>query len=275
MLMSATHRTSHATANVMPSRRSFMRHLLRWVAGVSGGLGLASAARSPAQALPASNIFTLAQLKYRGGQWDPRPTATESLTQEVRLRTSVETRDDRQVLTLQDPALFSFPFLYMTGTQRFDPFSDEELAILRRYLLFGGLLLIDDARGNKGRDFDASVRREVVRLFPDRTLKILPPNHTVFRSFYLIRTIGGVRIVNPYLEGVHVGDRTPLLYCQNGLGAAWERDYLGNWVSPCLPGGEAQRLEAFKLGVNCVLYALTVNYKQDLIHLPFIRKKLG
>ena len=39
--------------------------------------------------------------------------------------------------------------------------------------------------------------------------------------------------------------------------------------------GEAQRLEAFKLGVNCVLYALTVNYKQDLIHIPFIRKKLG
>jgi hypothetical protein len=27
--------------------------------------------------------------------------------------------------------------------------------------------------------------------------------------------------------------------------------------------------------VNCILYALTVNYKQDLIHIPFIRKKLG
>jgi hypothetical protein len=112
-------------------------------------------------------------------------------------------------------------------------------------------------------------------LFPDRALKILPPDHTVFRSFYLIRTVGGVRIVNPYLEGVHVGERTPLLYCQNALGAAWERDYLGNWVSTCQPGGETQRREAFKLGVNCVLYALTVNYKQDLIHLPFIRKKLG
>jgi hypothetical protein len=84
-----------------------------------------------------------------------------------------------------------------------------------------------------------------------------------------------VRIVNPYLEGVHVGDRTPLLYCQNGLGMAWERDYLGNWVSSCHPGGEGQRLEALKLGVNCILYALTVNYKQDLIHIPFIRKKLG
>jgi hypothetical protein len=179
------------------------------------------------------------------------------------------------VVTLRDPALFSYPFLYMTGERSFDPFSDEELAILRRYLLFGGLLLIDDARGNKGRDFDASVRRDVERLFPDRPLKVLSPEHSVFRTFYLIRLVGGVRIVNPYLEGVHVEDRTPLLYCQNGLGAAWERDYLGNWVSPCYPGGETQRLEAFKLGVNSVLYALTVNYKQDLIHLPFIRKKLG
>jgi hypothetical protein len=275
MLMSFTHRRSHATTNVMSSRRRFIRHLLHWAAGMPVGLGLAAATRSPAAALPASNIFTVAQLKYRGGQWDPRPTAIRPLMQEVRLRTSVETRDERQVLTPQDPALFSFPFLYMTGTQRFDPFGDEELTILRRYLLFGGLLLIDDARGNKGQDFDASVRREVARLFPDRALKVLPPDHTVFRSFYLIRTVGGVRIVNPYLEGVHVDDRTPLIYCQNGLGAAWERDYLGNWVSPCLPGGEAQRLEAFKLGVNCVLYALTVNYKQDLIHLPFIRKKLG
>jgi hypothetical protein len=194
---------------------------------------------------------------------------------EVRLRTSVETSDERHALTVQDPLLFSYPFLYMTGEQSFPPFSEQELLILRRYLLFGGMLLIDDARGNKGRDFDASARREVARLFPEQTLKILPPDHTVFRTFYLIRTVAGVRIVNPYLEGIQVGERTPLLYTQNGLGAAWERDYLGHWVSPCRPGGEAQRLEAFKLGVNCVLYALTVNYKQDLIHIPFIRKKLG
>ncbi len=259
----------------MTSRRSFLRHLLHWTAGVPTALSLQATPATPVAALPASNMFTLAQLKYRGGQWDPRPRATVSLMREVRLRTSVETNDARQEVTLQDPALFSYPFLYMTGERSFAPLHDAELTILRRYLLFGGFLLIDDARGNKGQDFDASVRRDIARLFPDRALKILPPDHTVFRSFYLIRTVGGVRIVNPYLEGVHVGDRTPLLYCQNGLGAAWERDYLGNWVSSCRPGGELQRLEAFKLGVNCVLYALTVNYKQDLIHIPFIRKKLG
>jgi hypothetical protein len=252
-----------------------MRRLLQGAASVPVGLGAQTLLAPLAQALPAANTFTLAQLEYRGGQWDPRPLATIPLMQEVRLRTSVETRDERQAVTLSNPALFSHPFLYMTGERSFPPFSDEELVILRRYLLFGGLLLIDDARGTKGQDFDASVRREVARLFPDRSMKILPPDHTVFRSFYLVRTIGGVRFVNPYLEGVQIEDRTPLLYCQNGLGAAWERDYLGNWVSTCQPGGEAQRLEAFKLGVNCVLYALTVNYKQDLIHLPFIRKKLG
>lgn len=259
--------------NPLHARRLFLRHMWR-------GLALAPAVLTPlwparGTALPASNTFTLAQLKYPGGQWDPRPRATLAMMREVRQRTSVETEDERVVVTLQDPALFSYPFLYMTGEQEFTPLTDQALATLRRYLLFGGLLLIDDARGNKGRDFDASVRRDMARLFPDKPLKVLAPDHTIFRSFYLIRTVGGVRLVNPYLEGVQIGERTPLLYCQNGLGAAWERDFLGNWVSPCYPGGEAQRLEALKLGVNAVLYALTVNYKQDLIHIPFIRKKLG
>jgi hypothetical protein len=253
------------------SRRTFIRSLL----SVAASVGAPTLLPSWGWAIPASNTLILAQLQYAGGQWDPRPLATASLMQEVRLRTSVETRDERHTVSVRDPALFSYPFLYMTGERGFPPFSDEDIVILRRYLLFGGLLLIDDARGTKGQDFDASVRREMARVFPEQPLKILPPDHTVFRSFYLIRSVGGVRVVNPYLEGVHVGDRTPLLYCQNGLGVAWERDYLGNWVAACHPGGEAQRLEAFKLGVNCILYALTVNYKQDLIHIPFIRKKLG
>jgi hypothetical protein len=266
---------TQAAEEPMLSRRHVIRRALHCIAGVPALYGLNAAFAPLAAALPASNLFAVAQLQYPGGQWDPHPRATVSLMREVQQRTSVETQDERRVVTLQDAALFSYPFLYMTGAQSFPPISEADLKILRRYLLFGGLLLVDDARGNKGRDFDASVRRDLGRLFPHKPLRILPPDHTVFRAFYLIRTVSGVRIVNPYLEGVEIGDRTPLLYCQNGLGAAWERDFLGNWVSVCQPGGEAQRLEAFKLGVNCVLYALTVNYKQDLIHIPFIRKKLG
>ena len=41
-----------------------------------------------------------------------------------------------------------------------------------------------------------------------------------------------------------------------------------------LSGGEAQRKDAFHLGINLILYAMTENYKEDLIHVPFIRKRL-
>ena len=160
-------------ANPRPTRRLFLRHMWRGLAAAPAVLTPLWPARSTA--LSASNTFALAQLKYTGGQWDPRPRATLALMREIRQRTSVETEDERVVVTLQDPALFSYPFLYMTGEQGFSPLTDSALATLRRYLLFGGLLLIDDARGNKGRDFDASVRRDMARLFPDKPLKVLAP----------------------------------------------------------------------------------------------------
>src|SRR5262245_56738728 len=115
----------------MPSRRAFLHQMLRWTLGMPAALGLGVMRTPRAAATPASNTFILAQLQYRGGQWDPRPRATIPLMQEVRLRTSVETRDERHVLTLRDPALFAYPFLYMSGERSFEPFSDEELEILR------------------------------------------------------------------------------------------------------------------------------------------------
>ena len=83
-----------------------------------------------------------------------------------------------------------------------------------------------------------------------------------------------MRLVQAYLEGISVGSSTPVIYCQNNLGGAWERDPLGNWVNPCIPGGEGQRRDAFHLGINLILYAMTENYKEDLIHVPFIRRRL-
>jgi hypothetical protein len=65
-----------------------------------------------------------------------------------------------------------------------------------------------------------------------------------------------------------------VLYCRNDLGGAWARDRLGRWLYDCVPGGEAQRQAAFRLGVNVVLYALTVNYKQDQVHSHAIRERL-
>lgn len=218
--------------------------------------------------------FVFAQVRYRGGDWNPHPLAVTPLMEELMQRTSVEASTTRHEVSLADRDLFSHPFLYMTGRYDFEPFTAEEIETLRRFLSFGGFLLADDALGQPGYGFDRSFRREIQRVFPDKELTRLPSSHAALRSYYLIRRIGGMRMVSPYLEGITIGNATPVVYCQNNLGGAYERDQLGNWMNPCTPGGEEQRRDAFHLGINVILYAMTENYKEDLIHVPFIRKRL-
>lgn len=218
--------------------------------------------------------FVFAQVKYRGGDWNPHPLSVTPLMEELMLRTSVEPATARREVTLTDRDLFNYPFLYITGKYEFDPFTQEEIETLRRFLSFGGFLLIDDALGQQGYGFDKAMRREMQRVFPGNEFKRLPASHAALKSYYLLRRIGGVRIANPNLETITLGNATPVIYCQNDLGGAWERDQLGNWTSACTPGGEPQRRDAFHLGINLIVYAMTENYKEDLIHVPFIRKRL-
>jgi hypothetical protein len=218
--------------------------------------------------------FVFAQVRYRGGDWNPHPLAATPLLEELMLRTSVEAATARHEVALTDRDLFNYPFLYMTGRYEFEPFSSEEVDNLRRFLGYGGFMLVDDALGQQGYGFDKSFRREMQRVLAGNEFKRLPAGHAALRSYYLMRRIGGVRIVSPNLEGINVGSSTPLIYCQNNLGGAWERDQLGKWTQVCTPGGEEQRRDAFHLGINLILYAMTENYKEDLIHVPFIRKRL-
>jgi hypothetical protein len=218
--------------------------------------------------------FVFAQIRYRGGDWNPHPLAVAPLVEELMQRTSVEAAAARHEVSLTDRDLFSYPFLYIAGKYDFEPFTQEEIEILRGFLSYGGFLLADDALGQPGYGFDKSFRREMKRVFPEKEFRRLPSGHAALRSYYLLRRIGGMRMVYPYLEGIPVGNATPIIYCPNDLGGAWERDQLGNWLNPCTPGGEEQRRDAFHLGINLILYAMTENYKEDLIHVPFIRRRL-
>ncbi len=254
------------------TRRHFLQRALVGASILFTGTPLRGEAQ---EQLRASSPFIFAQIQYRGGDWDPHPTAAQAILEEVERRTSIEVQKERHVLTLLDPDLFAYPFLYLAGGEPFDPFTEEEVDILHRFLSYGGFLLIEDTMGYKGFGFDKFIREQIQRIFPDRTLDRLSYEHTIYRSFYLIQSVGGRRIVNPYLEGVHVDDWTPLIYSQNDLAGAWERDFLGNWKYDAIPGGETQRFQAFMLGVNLIMYSLTENYKQDRIHIPFINRKLG
>lgn len=219
--------------------------------------------------------FVVAQLQYRGGNWQPRPTAPKRLMWEVVKRTSIDAALDSVTVRPDDKEIFCYPFLYMAGDEEFEPFTEAEVANLRLFLNSGGTLVADDAGATPGQGFDKSFRLLVSRLFPDKKLAPLPPDHAIFNSFYLLDQAYGRMLTNPNLEGVSLANYTPLIYCQNDMGGAWARDNLGNWEFEVVPGGERQREMAFRLGVNIVMYALTVDYKKDQVHSPFIKERRG
>ena len=127
--------------------------------------------------------------------------------------------------------------------------------------------------GARGFGFDRAFRREIAQILPEYPLQRLPPDHSVFQSFYLIGSVAGRLKNNPYLEGITIRNWTPVIYSQNDLSGAWSKDKYGNWLHECAPGGDLQRKTAFKIGINLVVYSLTADYKRDLIHHPFIKRR--
>ena len=115
--------------------------------------------------------FVFAQINYRGGDWNPHPLSVTPLMEELMVRTSVEAATVRHEVALTDRDLFNYPFLYFAGKYEFEPFSPEEIDNLRRFLSYGGFLLIDDALGQQGYGFDKAVRREMQKVFPGNEFK--------------------------------------------------------------------------------------------------------
>lgn len=217
--------------------------------------------------------FVFAQIKYRGGNWDPRPYAGKRLVWELIKQTSVEAGVETISVEPDDPAIFEYPFVYISGDREFEPFEGPAIENLRKFLEFGGILIVDDCLGRREIGFDKSMRHEIGRIFPDNKLARLPEDHAVYRSFFLIKQPSGRIAEYPYLEGITLNGRTVIIYSNNDMAGAWERDNLGNWGYEVIPGGEAQRKNAFRLGINLIMYALTGNYKQDQVHLPFILRR--
>lgn len=229
---------------------------------------------SPVMSLGDGSRLRIPQIKYKGGNYNPRPAAIESLLIQIAKRTSVEVKREYIEMDLKDPRLFEFPFLYMAGDSAFEPFSAEDLKLLRTYLSYGGFLLIDDNSATIHSPFDDSVRKMIAELFPNVPLQKISRDHSIFRSFYLINRVAGRVVVNPFLEGIAVEGRTVVLYSTNDMGGAWARNKLGHWKHDMIGGSQLQRKMSIRLGVNIVVYALTLDYKKDMVHLPIILERL-
>jgi hypothetical protein len=225
----------------------------------------------PAAAFGDRTVVDIRMLEI-GGLVPPRPTAALRLAWEVRQRTSVETRLPPTGVKLSDPKLFETGLVYWSGDSAFPPLSEAEVTGLRRFVEFGGFVMIDDATPDRA-GFDESIRRELGRAFGENDLKKLPPTHTLFRSFYLLTRPYGRVAGTDTLEMIERGGRAAVIYSRHDLGGAWDRDNLGNYYHSVEPGGETQREMAVRLGVNLVLYALCLDYKDDQVHSPFIMRR--
>lgn len=226
----------------------------------------------PARAIGTVTAVDIRMVELASGEPVVRPLAAQRLAWELRQRSSVDTRLEPTRSRLDDPRVFESPLLYWVGDRAFPQLSDAELTGLKRFVEFGGALIIDDAAPEQD-GFDSSIRRELTRAFGAGTLVPLPSTHTVYRSFYLLsRPVG--RVEGPeHLEAVMRGERAAVIYSRHDLGGAFERDNVGTYLHAVQPGGETQRESAIRLGVNLVLYALCLDYKDDQVHAPFIMRR--
>ena len=218
--------------------------------------------------------LAIPQIKYRGGHFRPRPEALSSLLTQIARRTSIEVARDPAEIKITDAKLYQFPLIFMGGDEAFEPLTRAELKILRNYLNYGGFLLIDDNSSKRDSAFDASVRKMIASLFPQTPMQKLKKDHSIYRSFYLISQVAGRAVINPFLEGITVKGRTALVYSANDLAGAWSKSKLGHWTHDMIGGGGKQRQLSVRLGVNIVMYALTLDYKKDMVHLPIILERL-
>jgi hypothetical protein len=244
-----------------------------------GGAALAAAAtllRSRrASAIGPSSKFRFGHLQLQGASSPGRPTALKRLAWEIEKRTSIDVELEPADVTPTSDTLHDTPFLYLSGDRELPLPSASGIDALRRLLtLGGGFLLIDSAEGTTDGAFDGSVRKLVSALFPPPDkLEPVPPDHVVYKSFYLLDHPVGRLAIAPQMEAVTRDNRLVCCYVANDLGGAWARDDFGNYDLPCEPGGEKQRELAFRFGVNLVMYALCLDYKSDQVHVPFIMKR--
>jgi hypothetical protein len=174
--------------------------------------------------------------------------------------------------------LIFFPLIYWTVTAEQPPPSQQAVERINRFLATGGTILFDTRDQGAGGGNVDRLRRLVsgIKIPP---LAPLPPDHVLTKSFYLMqdfpgRWAGGQLWAEPADDRVNDGVATVIMGGNDWAGA-WAVDTQGRPMFAVVPGGEAQREQAYRFGVNLVMYALTGNYKSDQVHVPAILERLG
>lgn len=195
--------------------------------------------------------FAWVQMKYEGN-YDPYPTAYMDFLKLLEGRTSISPLYEKIFINPENDDIFSYPFLYWTGTSNFKPLSEKARLNIFKFVKFGGLLFVDNS-GGENSGFIISARDELERIFGEGSIEEIPPEHVIFRTFFLFQINEARRFK---LEGINIDGRFGVV--------------IANSVMRRFQIYE----EYFKLLLNIVMYAITTDYKTDKVHEPFIRRRL-
>ena len=197
-----------------------------------------------------AQTFSIARVHYSGGgDWYSDPSSLPNLLTYVKENTPVSIAPEEVRIKLTDDNANQYPYLYLTGHGNLR-FTDNEMIALRSILMNGGFLHADDNYG-----MDASFRREIKRVFPNKDLIHLPHDHPVFHIYYSLPK--GLPKVHehdnkpPQALALFEDERMILLYTyESDLGDGWEDASVHQDPWPV-------REAALKMGVNIIYFALT------------------
>jgi hypothetical protein len=205
--------------------------------------------------------FTFARIRYGSGRfWNGAswahdyPRADRHLP---RILTDITTADatleGSNVFDLDDDQIFEHPLIYLSEPG-FWRITESEAANLRRYLLKGGFIIFDDFEAEQWYNFEAQVRRAL----PEYRMIQIDVTHPIFHSFFEMKTIDFphplVNVMPRYYGVFEDNDPTKRMMAMVNYNADlaeyWEWSDTGmfpvNFTS-----------EAYKLGVNYLVYAMT------------------
>lgn len=242
------------------------------ILGPSGGVmapghRAAAAARQEAN-IPYDGRFAFARIMYNASGSDGRgfrrdlkwnhdaPRAEIHFTKLLsELSTVSAYQGGGVVLRLDEPDLMKYPWAYLCEPG-FLTLSDAEARGMRNYLLKGGFLVFDDFGGEfEWYNFEQRIRQAL----PEARLVQLDPSHPVFDSFFRIESLD---LWHPYRRSLHsefwgvFEDNDPtkrlllLANYNNDISEYWE------WSDTDWAPIELSN-EAYKLGINYVIYSMT------------------
>ena len=135
------------------------------------------------------DVFTFVRVRRErkpyssGGTWaTDTPDSDLNLSYRLQQMTSLKVDPNGRYLHLTDSDLSDYPFIYMVepGSLYLD---DDEVVALRKYLLNGGFLMVDDFWGESEWQ---GMAEEIQKVFPDKKWVELPLTHPIYNIVFPI-----------------------------------------------------------------------------------------